>query len=85
MESRVTQDIITGVILEDRHSNRNPARAHVAGQRLDRVRDIETVVTLRDAAPVDEDAEVIDLTVDSDVEAFEMLKRGEKWADCDSD
>ena len=68
--------------MEDRHSSENPARAHAAGQRLDRVRDIETVVTLHDAAQADEDGEIIDLTGDDDIAVIEVLRPGERWADC---
>ena len=82
MESRVRQDVVTGEVLEDQHSNRHPARAHVGGQRLDRVRDIETVVTLHSASQSDAEIEVVDLTVDSDSPEIELLRPGEKWADC---
>ena len=44
----MTRDSSTGEVIEDRHARTNPARAHAALQRLDRVRDIETVVTLLD-------------------------------------
>ena len=69
--------------MEDRLSSVHPARAHVAGQRLDRVRDIETVVTLRSASQSDAEIEVVDLTVDSDNPEIEVFRPGEKWADCD--
>ena len=91
VESRIAHDIATGEVLEDRHVAVNPARASAAGQRLDRVRDIESIVTLI-AAPehTASDGEVIDLTADSDGEdvaarGFEVLAAGEKWADIDSD
>ena len=82
VESRVTQDSATGEIIEDRHSRTNPARAHAALQRLDKVRDIETVVTLFDRS---EDVELIDLTVDSGIEDIGLLEPGQRWADCDSE
>ena len=77
--------------MEDRHVAVNPARGSVAGQRLDRVRDIESIVTLIEAAEqTASDGEVIDLTVDSGgddiaVRGFEALAVGEKWADTESD
>ena len=91
VESRITRDIATGELLEDRHVAVNPARASVAGQRLDRVRDIESIVTLIEAPEqTASEGEVIDLTVDSDgggfeERGFEVLAAGEKWADVDSD
>ena len=101
IESRVTRDSATGEIIEDRHASTNPARAHAALQRLDRVRDIETVVTLLDklegagepqffsspgcASACGEDFEFVDLTVDSGTEEIELLEPGQRWADCESD
>ena len=82
VESRVTRDSATGEIIEDRHACTNPARAHAALQRLDRVRDIETVVTLLDKS---EDVEFVDLTVDSGIEELGLLEPGQRWADCESD
>ena len=78
----MTRDSATGEVLEDRHARTNPARAHAALQRLDRVRDIETVVTLLDRP---EDFEFIDLTVDSGGEDLGLLEPGQRWADCESD
>ena len=78
----MTQDSATGEIIEDRHSRTNPARAHAALQRLDKVRDIETVVTLFDRS---EDVELIDLTGDSGIEDIGLLEPGQRWADCDSE
>ena len=91
VESRVILDTATGEVLEHSHAASNPARAHVAGQRLDRVRDIETIVTLLEAPEqTASEIECIDLTVDSDggsgeKQRFEKLEVGTKWADCDSD
>ena len=82
VESRVTRDSATGEVLEDRHVYTNPARAPAALQRLDRVRDIETVVTLLDRS---EDFEFVDLTVGSGAEDFELLAPGQRWADCESE
>ena len=72
----------------------NPARASDAGRRLDRVRDIESLVTLAETAG-DDEAEVVDLTLDiagpeteepmDDVGAFVFFRPGEKWADCESE
>ena len=44
--SRETVDAATGEFLERRHAETNIARAHAAGQRLDKVCDIENAVTL---------------------------------------
>ena len=91
VESRITRDIATGELLEDRHVAVNPARTNVAGQRLDRARDIESIVTLIEAPEqTASEGEVIDLTVDSGgddiaVRGFEVLAAGQKWADIDSD
>ena len=91
MESRITRDTATGEILEDRHVAVNPARASAAGQRLDRVRDIESVVTLveKPGHAVSDD-ETVDLTLDSDAEEvvngdYRGLAAGVKWADVESD
>ena len=78
----MTRDSATGEIIEDRHARTNSARASAALQRLDKVRDIETVVTLLDRS---EDIEVIDLTVDSGIEDIGLFEAGQRWADCGSD
>ena len=89
--SRVTLDTATGEVLERRHVASNPARADAASQRLDRVRDIETIVTLIEAPEqAASENEVIDLTVDSECSGveergFEVLAASERWADVDSD
>ena len=91
VEPRVTRGTATGEVLERRHAVSNPARAHAAGQKLDRVRDIETIVTLLETPDqIEEEIELIDLTVDSDggkfaTLEFERLEAGRKWADCDVD
>ena len=46
MEARETVDTVTGELLESIHVLANPAKASDAGRRLDRVRDIEALVTL---------------------------------------
>ena len=69
----------------------NPARADAASQRLDSVRDTDTIVTLIEAPEqAASENEVIDLTVDGECSGveergFEVLAAGEKWADVDSD
>ena len=65
--------------------------ACAAGQRLDRVRDIESIVTLVEAPEqAAYEDEVIDLTVESSDggyggQGFGLLAAGEKWADVESD
>ena len=62
MEARETVDTVTGELLESVHVLANPARASDEGQRLDRVRDIETLVTLAETAG-DDEVELVDLTL----------------------
>ena len=92
--ARKTVDAVTGELLESVHALDNPARASNAGRRLDRVRDIETLVTIAKTAS-DDEVELVDFTLDTagseserprdDIGDFVFFRPGEKWADCDSD
>ena len=91
---RETVDTVTGKLLESVHVLDNPARASNAERRLDRLRDIETLVTLAETAS-DDEAELVDLTLDTagseskrpidDIGEFVFFRLGEKWADCESE
>ena len=78
----MTRDSATGEIIEYRHVSTNPARAPAALQRLDKVRDIETVVTLLDRS---ENVEFFHLTIDSGAEEICLLEPGQRRADCESE
>ena len=94
MEARESVDTVTGELLESVHVLANPARACDAGRRLDRVRDIKTLVTLAETAG-DDEAEPVDFTLkDSGVETdrpkevvdrYVALGKDVCWADCWSD
>ena len=98
VESCETVDAATGEILERRHAETNPARAHAAGRRLDKVSDIKTVVALLEVSTAqgaaNDEAELVDLTLgdggaESDrpvefVDRYVAIEKGVRWADCGS-